>query len=171
MLKVIDSGVSSGKLSASDTFVADAKTQASGRLAADKASLAAYEQDARKASASESTISGAADALLSYDKAADAAELYQIALGKPGVDTARTLTRLGIAQFDQGKYGEAQATFAKVTGPRSSHSQTVGCLCSGQGQSGTCCRRTGGRTGGINAAPSSKEGRQRWRPFLLASKP
>jgi Flp pilus assembly protein TadD len=34
------------------------------------------------------------------------------------VDTARVLTRLGIAQSDQGKAAEAQATFAKVQGPR-----------------------------------------------------
>ena len=36
----------------------------------------------------------------------------------PGLDTQRLLTRVGIAQFDQGKYADAQATFAKVTGPR-----------------------------------------------------
>jgi Flp pilus assembly protein TadD len=39
-------------------------------------------------------------------------------MGKPGLDTQRLLTRIGIAQFDQGKYADAQATFAKVTGPR-----------------------------------------------------
>jgi hypothetical protein len=44
--------------------------------------------------------------------------MYQIALGKPGVDTARILTRLGIAQADTGRYAEAQATFAKVDGVR-----------------------------------------------------
>lgn len=119
VVKVIDAGIASGKLSASDTFVREAKTQASGRLAADKASLVTYEADARKASASESTVSGAADALLSYGEAAKAADLYQIALSKSGGDTNRTLTRLGIAQVDQGKYADAQATFAKVQGPRS----------------------------------------------------
>lgn len=117
-LDVIAAGVASGKLKAADVFVADAKTQASGRLAADKASLAGYEADARKASATETTISGAADTLLSYGKAAAAEDLYKLALAKPGVDTNRTLTRLGIAQYDQGKYAEAQASFAKVTGPR-----------------------------------------------------
>ena len=117
-LDVIAAGVASGKLRASDTFVADMKAQASGRLAADKASLPGYEADARKASATETTISGAADALLSYGKAAQAEELYKLALAKTGVDANRTLTRLGIAQFDQGKYADAQASFAKVTGPR-----------------------------------------------------
>ena len=39
-------------------------------------------------------------------------------MGKPGVDQNRVLTRLGIAQIDQGKAAEAQATFAKVQGAR-----------------------------------------------------
>lgn len=118
VLKVIETGVAAGKLNASDTFVADARTQASGRLAQDKSSLASYENDARAASASEATVTGAADALLSYGEAAKAEDLYKIALSKPGGDAARVLTRLGIAQVDQGKHAAAQETFAKVTGKR-----------------------------------------------------
>jgi hypothetical protein len=117
-LDVINAGITAGKLRAADVFISDAKAQATGRLAADKASLPGYEADARKAGASETTISGAADTLLSYGKAAAAEDLYKVALAKPGVDANRTLTRLGIAQFDQGKYADAQASFAKVTGPR-----------------------------------------------------
>ncbi|MCB2079147.1 MAG: hypothetical protein KDE55_15805 [Novosphingobium sp.] len=118
VMEVINAGLTSGKLRAGDTFVADAKSQASGRIAGDKSSLAGYEADARKGSASVATITGAADALLSYGEAAKAADLYQIALGKPGVDTAQVLTRLGIAQVDSGNYAGAQATFAKVSGAR-----------------------------------------------------
>ncbi len=44
--------------------------------------------------------------------------MYKIALDKPGVETPRVLTRLGIAQIDTGDYAGAQATFAKITGPR-----------------------------------------------------
>lgn len=117
-LKAIDAGIASGKLKAADSFVADARSQANGRLATDKGSLASYERDARASGAKEVAVTGAADALLSYGDPAKAEELYQIALGKPGVDTARVLTRLGIAQADQGKYAEAQATLAKVTGVR-----------------------------------------------------
>lgn len=120
VLDVINAGIAAGKLSASDTFVSDAKSQASGRLAGDKASLGSYANDARKPSASEATVTGAADALLSYGEAAEAEALYTIALGKAGVDAQRTLTRLGIAQVDQGKYAAAQDTFAKVTGKRAS---------------------------------------------------
>jgi tetratricopeptide (TPR) repeat protein len=117
-LEVIEAGLASGKLKTSDTFVSDARTQATGRLAADKASLAGYEADARKSGATEATLSGAADALLSYGKAAQAEDLFNLSLGKPGVDTNRAYTRLGIAQIDQGKFAEAQASFGKVTGPR-----------------------------------------------------
>ena len=56
--------------------------------------------------------------LARVQKPVDAEQFYTLALAKPGVDTGRVLTRLGIAQADQGKYAEAQATFAKVQGPR-----------------------------------------------------
>lgn len=118
VLKVLEAGAASGKLPASDSTVADARSIANGRVAADKASLAGLERDARAGNATAVTAVASADAFLSYGEAAKAADLYTIALGKSGVDAARALTRLGIAQTDQGKYAEAQATFAKVTGPR-----------------------------------------------------
>lgn len=117
-LKVIEAGIASGKLTASDSFVTEARQIANGRLSADRASLAGLERDARAASASGATVSGAGDAFLSYGDAAKAEALYTIALGKSGIDNDRVLTRLGIAQVDQGKAAEAQATFAKVQGAR-----------------------------------------------------
>lgn len=117
-LKVVDAGVASGKLAASDSFVTEARQIANGRLAADRASLPGLERDARAANASAATVTGSADAFLSYGDAAKAEALYTIALGKPGVESERVLTRLGIAQVDQGKTAEAQANFAKVQGPR-----------------------------------------------------
>jgi tetratricopeptide (TPR) repeat protein len=117
-LKVIEAGLAAGKLQSGDVFVSEARTTANGRLAADRASLPSLERDARAANATGATVSGAADALLSYGEPAKAEELYTIALGKPGVDAARVQTRLGIAQVDQGKYAAAQQTLAKVTGPR-----------------------------------------------------
>lgn len=118
VLKVINQGVTAGKLSATDVFVTDNRTQAQGRLAADKAALPSLERDARAPAATGATVMAAGDAFLSYDDAAKAEAFYQIALGKPGVDADRANTRLGIAQFDQGKYAEAQASFAKVGGVR-----------------------------------------------------
>ncbi|HEX7753387.1 MAG TPA: hypothetical protein VF440_13425 [Novosphingobium sp.] len=116
--KVIDAGVAAGKLQASDPTVVQARGIVNGRLASDRASLPAAERSARAASASAAMVTGTADAFLSYGEAAKAEELYTLALTKPGVDSARALTRLGIAQVDQGKGAEAQATFAKIQGVR-----------------------------------------------------
>lgn len=118
VLKVIEMGTASGKLPASDPFVAEARTMATGRVAADRASLPALERDARAPAATPATVSAAADTFLSYGDAAKAAELYTLALAKPGGDMPRLQTRLGIAQVDKGDYAGAQASFAKVTGPR-----------------------------------------------------
>ena len=118
VLKILDKGMKAGKLSTADVFVTDVKTQATSRIAADKASLPGLERDARAASATGATAMAGGDAFISYDDPAKAEALYQIALTKPGLDTARILTRLGIAQSDQGKYADAQATFAKVEGLR-----------------------------------------------------
>lgn len=117
-LKIVNLGLAAGKLQLSDPFVTDAKSISSGRIAADKASLVALERDARAPAATAATAMAAGDAFLSYDDPAKAEAMYQIALTKPGVDTPRVLTRLGIAQTDLGKLADAQATFATVTGPR-----------------------------------------------------
>ena len=118
VLKVLDEGVKSGKLQVGDVFVAENRTIAQSRLVADKASLPALERDAGAASATVATVMAAGDAFLSYDQSAKAEGFYTAVLAKPGVDTDRALTRLGIAQLDQGKFVEAQATFAKVGGVR-----------------------------------------------------
>ena len=119
VLEVISAGIASGRLSSDDTFVSDARAQASERAAGDRAGLSSYAADARKPSASVATVTGAADALLSYGEVAEAEELYNLALGKGGTDEAQVLTRLGIAQIDQGKFGAARSTLAKVAGKRS----------------------------------------------------
>jgi hypothetical protein len=135
-LKIAEAGVASGALKSNDGFVADVLTQARARVAADRASLPNLERDARAGSASGATVIGAADAFLSYDQPAKAEELYKIALTKAGVDTARALTRLGIAQLDQGKYAEAQATFARVEGPRKPLAQMWAAFAAQKGRGG-----------------------------------
>lgn len=121
--KVIEAGTAAGKLKANDPFISEARTVASGRVAADQRSLPALERDARAASAPVATVAAAADTFLSYGDAAKAADLYTIALSKPGGDAARLNTRLGIAQIDKGDYAGAQASFAKVQGPRKALAQ------------------------------------------------
>ncbi len=132
VLKIVNLGLASGKLSASDMFVSDAKTTSSGRIAADKASLVGLERDARGGAASAATVMAAGDAFLSYDDPSKAEALYLIALNKPGVDMPRVMTRLGIAQADLGKYADAQATFAKVTGERAQIAQLWSAYASGK---------------------------------------
>jgi len=118
VLAVIDAGTQAGALSATDPAVADARTLASSRLAADKASLPGLYRDAHGAASSAAGVMGTGDAYLGYGDSAKAAELYKLALAKPGVDAPRAWTRLGIAQVDAGDYAGAQASFAKVEGTR-----------------------------------------------------
>ncbi len=116
--RIIRAGTAAGLLKSGDVFVKEANTISSSRVQADEADLPKLARDARASGASVATLMAAGDAFLSYQKPADAEEFYTAALTKPGVDTPRVLTRLGIAQADQGKAAEAQATFAKVEGAR-----------------------------------------------------
>jgi tetratricopeptide (TPR) repeat protein len=137
VLKIVNLGLASGKLSASDIFVSDAKATSSGRIAADKASLPGLEREARAGPASAATIMAAGDAFLSYDDPSKAEALYLIAMNKPGVDMPRVMTRLGIAQTDLGKYAEAQTTFAKVTGERAQIAQLWSAYAKGKARAAT----------------------------------
>lgn len=115
VLKVAEAGVAAGVLRANDQFVTDALSQAKGRIAADKASLPGLERDARAGADGKGALA-TADAYLSYGEAAKAEDLYKLAIQKGSIDKDRALTRLGIAQCDEGKYDEAKATFAQITG-------------------------------------------------------
>lgn len=118
--RIIEAGIVAGKLNAKDIFVSEVRAVAKARIAADQADLPALERDARKPGSTALTATAAGDAFLSYGKNAQAEEMYSIALTKPGADTQRVLTRLGIAQVDQGKTADAKATFAKIEGNRKS---------------------------------------------------
>ena len=117
VLRVIDKGMASGALSGA--YVTESRTLANARMAADKASLPA---SAAKAASSSSGVEALStgDAYLNYGDAAKAEALYKMALSKSGVDKDRVLTRLGIAQFDQGKYADARASFKQIGGARTS---------------------------------------------------
>ena len=118
VLTVIAKGVAAGKLTASDVFVSEARTVATGRVAPMRTSLAGLQRDSVLPTADAATAMGAGDVFLNFGDAAKAEAAYANALTRPGVDTNRALTRLGIAQVDSGKYPAAIATFAKITGPR-----------------------------------------------------
>lgn len=119
VLKVANMGVQAGVLKANDAFVADALSQAKGRITADKASLPSLDKEARAGKDGKSALA-MADAYLSYDEPAKAEEMYKMAIEKGAIDKDRALTRLGIAQVDQDKFEEAKASFAQVTGTRTS---------------------------------------------------
>lgn len=118
VVTVLDAGTAAKLVDNSTQMVKDARTAAMSRIAADKTELPALQRDAGKAGAKLVTVMAAADTLLSYGKGADAETLYAKAATMPGANVPLVLTRMGIAQVDQGKFADAQATFAKVSGPR-----------------------------------------------------
>jgi tetratricopeptide (TPR) repeat protein len=114
-LAVIDKARAAGILR--EQWVTDARALAAARIAPDKASLGAASAKAMASSTGVDALS-TGDAFLNYGDAAKAEALYKAALGKSGVDKDRVLTRLGIAQFDQGKFADAKASFTQVGGQR-----------------------------------------------------
>ena len=115
---IAEQGIQAGVLESDDVYVAEALSGARNRISADRADLPSLERDARSGN-SLPTVMAAGDAFLSYGEAAKAEEFYTKALGMPGVERDRVLTRLGIAQADQEKYTEAAATFGQIqNGPR-----------------------------------------------------
>jgi Flp pilus assembly protein TadD len=120
VLEAIELGLQSGLLEANDPIITEARTEANRQVQEDETELVALDRDARAASAAAITPTVAGDAFLNYDQPAKAEELYRIALDKQGADVPMLMTRIGIAQLEQGKFQEAQATFAEVTGARAS---------------------------------------------------
>ena len=115
VIKAIDKGTAAGAISG--PFVTESRTLAQARMAADKASLpAAAAKAASSANGLDALSTG--DAYLNYGDAAKAEGLYTLALGKTGIDKDRVYTRLGIAQYDQGNYAGARASFKQIGGAR-----------------------------------------------------
>lgn len=116
VVALVNKGMQKGILQAGDTWATEAKSAATGRVAGDKASLASLMKEASAGNGKTAIIAG--DVALNYGQAADAEKMYAIAANASGVDQNLANTRLGIAQYDQKKFAEAKASFAKVTGPR-----------------------------------------------------
>jgi hypothetical protein len=117
--EVTNLGIQAGKLDAKgDVSIRDYLASAKLHETEDRAGMAAMEGRANAPAATFAVINAAADVLQSYGFHAKAEALFNLALTKPTADAPRILTRIGMAQLDQGKFAEAQATFAKVTGPR-----------------------------------------------------
>jgi tetratricopeptide (TPR) repeat protein len=116
-LRVLERGVSSGLLPQGDDYYAAEFAVASERAPSERRDAPGMLADARS-SATGLEAYEAGELYLSLGDYAQAETLYAMALEKGSTDRNRDLTRLGIAQFQQGKTAEAQATFAQVQGDR-----------------------------------------------------
>ncbi|MEW4466783.1 hypothetical protein AB1K62_02985 [Parasphingorhabdus sp. JC815] len=117
VVSLLEEGLAKGNVKPSSTYVKETLAAARGAVSADKASLPASERDA-KSSANGKIALATADALLSYKDYAKAADLYEAAISKGGVDVARAQMGLGIANVGQKNWAEAKQAFAGVTGSR-----------------------------------------------------
>jgi tetratricopeptide (TPR) repeat protein len=117
--RVLASALQKGVFTASDEYYAEVKRIVDQRSSEDRASAPQLAADARKSSQARDA-QNAGDVFLSLGSYAEAEEMFKLALEKTGVDRDQALTRLGIAQVQQGKNAEAKATFEQVSGPRTS---------------------------------------------------
>lgn len=114
---VLDKAVQAGVLSTSDEYYTEIKRVVDERAPADRAEAPTLAAEARSAATGRPAQS-AGDVFLSLRSFAEAEEMFKLALEKGGVDRDQILTRIGIAQAQQGKYAEAKATFTQVSGAR-----------------------------------------------------
>ncbi|MEL7444855.1 MAG: hypothetical protein AAGK02_03470 [Pseudomonadota bacterium] len=116
--EVIEEGYATGLLSRDEIYAADSLSAANAKIQEDRSELPLLKQDAMASDATARLVMNIADLMLGYADYEAAAELYQKALGMPGVDAGVAATRLGIAQVEQGKLVEAKATFDGIEGDR-----------------------------------------------------
>lgn len=112
---VIDEGIAKGALQANRPLVRELLASVSPKIATDRASLPGLEREAAAAKTGRLALA-TADAHLGYGNFAKAAELYQMALRKGGVDAATVNTRLGLALAKTGDRAGAEAAFRAVSG-------------------------------------------------------
>ena len=115
--RVLEAGVQAGVFATGEEYYGEVKRIVDQRAAEDRRDAPGLATEARGA-ASGTAAQNAGDVFLSLGSWAEAEEMYALALQKGGVDRDRTLTRLGIAQAQQGKKAEARATFEQVAGAR-----------------------------------------------------
>ena len=116
-LPVIQEGIAKGLLKATDPFVKESLDVANQRAPQDKAQAAEIENDGRKG-ATGVPARAAGDNYLSLGNPQKAAEMYQLASQKGGVDASQMQMRLGVAQAEAGNYDAARQQFQQVTGKR-----------------------------------------------------
>lgn len=113
---VLNEGVAAGKLNPStsqNTREIIALSQP--KLGPDKASIPAAITAANGPKASFKSVMTTADLVYGYKDFAKAADLYKVALTKPGADAAQANFRLGLALTQAGDKAGAKAAFDQVT--------------------------------------------------------
>lgn len=116
--KVLDAGVRAGVFSSADEFYSSVKRVVDERAPVDRADAPKLAEEARAPTANGRAAQNAGDVYLSLGSYAEAEEMYALALERGGIDRDQLLTRLGIAQVHQGKYGDARTTLGQVSGVR-----------------------------------------------------
>lgn len=117
---VLDEGVAKGMISTSDSVPRALMTSANQKITRERAGLTAQINQARGAAGTAVQARSVADTLYGYGRYAEAAELYRLALTRPGEDPNLLNTRLGAALAMAGQRAEAEAAFRATTaGPRS----------------------------------------------------
>jgi hypothetical protein len=115
-IELLNEGIAAGKLNPStsqNTREIIALSQP--KIAADKASIASAVTAAKGPKASYKSVMTTADLLYGYKDYAKAAELYRLALTKPGADAGQANFRLGLVLSLAGDKAGANAAFDAVT--------------------------------------------------------
>ncbi|MEO6388957.1 MAG: hypothetical protein ABIT16_09055 [Croceibacterium sp.] len=115
--RVLAAGKTAGIFTDGDAFYTENKVIADQRSGAEASDAADYARTAASA-ATGRPAQNAGEIYLALQNYPKAEEMLQLALTKGGIDRDTVLTRLGIAQIQQGKSAAAKATFGQVTGAR-----------------------------------------------------
>ncbi|SFR79094.1 tetratricopeptide repeat protein [Sphingomonas jatrophae] len=116
---VLDEGVRAGAINlTANKSLGEINTLVGQRMGADKASLGKSAADAKGAKGTARLAQNVADGYLGYGQWQEAADMYRVALTKPGIDANLINTRLGMALFRAGDKAGATEAWSKVTGPR-----------------------------------------------------
>ena len=114
---MLAAGLQAGVFNTSEEYYGEIKRIVDQRAPEDRRDAPGLATEARSA-ANGAAAQNAGDVFLSLGSWAEAEEMYAMALQKGVPDRDRALTRLGIAQAQQGKKAEAKATFGQVGGAR-----------------------------------------------------
>ena len=115
---ILEEGATRGMISGTDAASRALLTSATQKATRERTALTGQVTQARGATATAAQARTAADMLLAHGRYAEAAELYRLALTRPGEDPNLVNNRLGEALALAGQRAEAEAALRAVTGTR-----------------------------------------------------